>query len=76
MAARYSARVRRSAAFAGITGPNRREIAKTRSSSPTTTCASLPADACTRLTERCAQGIDGRVDADGGVCAAAPAVVP
>ena len=39
-------------------------------------CTTLPADACTRLTQRCAEGVDGRVDADGGACAAAPAAVP
>jgi hypothetical protein len=40
----------------------------------TATCATLPAEACTRLTERCAQGIDGRVDGDGGVCTAPPVI--
>jgi hypothetical protein len=39
-----------------------------------TACQSLPAEACTRLTERCAQGIDGRVDADGGICVTSPVV--
>ena len=42
----------------------------------TTACASLPAEACTRLTQRCAEGVDGRVDADGGVCSAPPPVIP
>lgn len=42
----------------------------------TTTCAALPADACAHLQARCAEGIDGRVDSDGGVCAAPPAIVP
>jgi hypothetical protein len=32
--------------------------------------ANAPADACTRLQQRCAEGVDGRHDADGGVCAA------
>lgn len=39
----------------------------------TATCASLPAEACARLTERCAQGIDGRIDSE-GVCTAPPAI--
>lgn len=42
----------------------------------TAICTTLPADACARLTARCAEGVDGRVDADGGVCSAAPPVVP
>jgi hypothetical protein len=42
----------------------------------TSLCATLPAEACTRLTQRCAEGVDGRVDADGGVCAAPPPVIP
>ncbi|MDP3156643.1 MAG: hypothetical protein Q8N23_28485 [Archangium sp.] len=41
-----------------------------------TTCESLPSDACARLTARCAEGIDGRVEADGGICTAAAEVIP
>ena len=41
----------------------------------TETCANIPADACAALTARCAEGIDGRVDTDGGVCTT-PAVIP
>lgn len=40
----------------------------------TSLCATLPAEACTRLTQRCAEGVDGRVDADGGVCSAPPVI--
>lgn len=32
--------------------------------------ADAPADACTRLQQRCAEGVDGRRDLDGGVCVA------
>ncbi len=39
-------------------------------------CTTLPAEACTRLTQRCAEGVDGRLDAEGGVCAPPPPVVP
>lgn len=39
-------------------------------------CTTLSTEACTRLNQRCTEGIDGRVDSDGGVCAAAPAVIP
>lgn len=42
----------------------------------TAICATLPAQACPRLTQRCAEGVDGRVDVDGGVCSAPPPVVP
>lgn len=30
--------------------------------------ANAPAEACTRLQQRCAEGVDGRHDGDGGVC--------
>jgi len=35
-------------------------------------CAAEPNDECIRLTRRCAEGIDGRVDADGRVCGGGP----
>lgn len=34
----------------------------------TAICATISDEACTRLTQRCAEGVDGRVDSDGGVC--------